>query len=177
MKYLLKFLSVLCFIYSGFQGFSQTVYTQRLENIDGDSIGLHAMAGNKMMFIVLPLSKDSLSAQVIAFAGGVHNIKVIGILSYEAGYTLAKRDSIRAMYATSNIYLTAGMYIQKGASQSPFMQWLTDYNKNNHFNKDAAGIGTKFFVNEQGILYSFLSPAVPLSSPVVAKVINTSVAH
>jgi hypothetical protein len=51
------------------------------------------------------------------------------------------------------------------------MKWLTNKNENGHFDLDVRGPGQKFFVNEQGKLYSVLGQ-MSLSSPFINKIVN-----
>ena len=51
----------------------------------------------------------------------------------------------------------------KGQSQHPIMQWLTDAKKNKHSNMDVGSDLEIFVVSESGVLYSILSKGTRLS--------------
>lgn len=154
---------------------AQAIYSIDVKNIDGDTLNLTNYTGKKIMFMVLPVTADSNYLQFINFVEtNDSTVQVIGVLSLEDGFQLSMTDSVKNLYASHNIVLTEGMNIRKssGGSQSALMQWLTDKNKNHHFDNDALGIGHKFFVNETGRLYAVISPRTPIQSFIVNKIVQ-----
>jgi glutathione peroxidase len=159
---------------------SQSLYDLRIKTIAGDSVALSTYAGKKIMFIIAPLSgSDSLYTQLKEFKSRYKDsVHVVGILSVEDGYKNADADKLKKLYQNAGITLTEGMSTKKssGVSQSLLLQWLTDKNKNRHFNNDAAGPGTKFFVNEKGRLYAVIPPQASLKHTIVEKIMQSNTA-
>ena len=155
----------------------QNFYQLKFKNINGDSVSLSSLAGKKVLFFITALSQsDSNFSQLQAFKNRYRDsIQVIGILSFEDGYHSNNASAIRRLYNNMGIILTEGMYTKKssGNNQSPLMKWLTDKNKNMHFDIDAKGIGQKFFVSQVGRLYAVMSPESSLASFFIDKVVHS----
>jgi len=157
---------------------AQTVHDISIKSITGDMINLKQYVGKKIMFILLPFdSNDSTYKQLASFQDLYQNlITVIGIPSVEDGYKQTDAVSLNFLYKNSGIILTEGMMTQKtsGTNQSLLMQWLTDRTKNQHFNNDAVGVGSKFFISETGILYAALPPKASLESRIVDRAVHAA---
>lgn len=158
---------------------AQSIFDQTVRTLQGDSVGLSRLAGKKTLFIIVPLTGEhavyqQLQSFKVRYADSVN---IVGILSFEDGFSAALSDTIITMYSGIDILLTEGMYTRKaaGEDQSPLMQWLTDKNKNYHFSNDAAGAGSKFFISEGGRLFAVLGPQVSLQSSLIERVIQSSV--
>ncbi len=169
-----QFLTLLMIIVSNVSTVSaQKVYSEQLRSINYENINFQDYVGKKILFVVLPLTNDSIAQQIKAFSVGAHNIKVIGLLSFDDGFEINQVEAVKNVYEGSSIILSEGLKTRKGVNQSLFMQWLTDKNKNRHFNNDVVGIGMKFFVSENGTLFSVLPPAISMNSTIIARIINT----
>ena len=156
---------------------AQSIFSQSLNNIDGNSIELNSLSDKRIMLIVLPLNAgDTIVEQIISFAQANKEIlHVIGILSNEDGYTLSRKQEVKELYKDSDITLTDGLNTRKGAGQSEIMQWLTDRKKNLHFDMNCKGIGHKYFVSPKGTLYSVIGPELSLNAPAIQRILNASV--
>jgi glutathione peroxidase-family protein len=101
---------------------------------------------------------------------------IIGVSGEETGYTEAKKEEVRALYANepANFILAEGMKVSKvsGENQSPLFEWLTDINKNKFFDRDVTETGQKFFVNRYGHLYAVIGAQVKLSHPIIGKILS-----
>jgi glutathione peroxidase len=176
-KYLFFLLSVgalMAFSYTG--GFYELV----LSTMNNETVNLQQFRGKRVMVIILPVSsEDSVNitpGQIAALATSQKDsLVIIGVPSEETGYTDAKKEQVKALYANEpdNFILASGMKVSKssGENQSPFFQWLTDKNKNNFFDKDVTETGQKFFVNRYGHLYAVIGANVKLTHPIIGKIL------
>lgn len=135
-----------------------------------------------MLFITLPVTQNS-SADSMLYSidslGDAHEgtLKIIGVPSYEDGYTNAQKNSLRQWYRTkldSSIVITEGMKTRKTSSnQAPLFAWLTNVAQNGHFDEDVTGPGMKFFIRENGELFGVLKQRTRLSNPVVDRMLQS----
>jgi glutathione peroxidase-family protein len=148
------------------------------KKIDGTVVTTAQFTGKKIMFIVIPINQqDSVFQQLNVFKGRYKDsVRIIGIPSFEDGFTVSMTASISAMYSAMGITLAEGMYTRKSSAgqQSPLMQWFTNKDKNQRFNDDVTGVGHKFFVNESGRLYAVISPRASLQFPIIDRVIHSN---
>lgn len=162
---------------------AQSVYDQKVKSLTGDSISISQFAGKKTLFIIVALNQqDAVFQQIQAFkARYADSINIVGIVSKEDGYQPTQQTAVSNLYTNMGFVLTEGIYTRKtsGANQAPLMQWLTQKEKNRHFNNDASGVGTKFFVSEGGRLYAVLPPQTSLQIPLIDRIVhsNTSAEH
>jgi glutathione peroxidase len=151
----------------------QGIYDHSFSDINSKKILLKDFAGKKLLFIILPVTAtDSVVTQLKNFVATYgEKVRVIGVLSQEDGYSKNRKADVKAIYQNTGILITDAMCSRKGNCQSPLMKWLTNKNENGHFDLDVRGPGQKFFVNEQGKLYSVLGQ-MSLSSPFINKIVN-----
>src|SRR4029078_8447693 len=92
----------------------------------------------------------------------------------ESGVKKGDEGKIKKMYkdASANFIITERMKVKKGAEQSAIFQWLTDKDKNRHYNEEVAGVGTKFFLDEGGELYAVMRPQLKLSNPMIDRILS-----
>ena len=156
---------------------AQNFKSLSIKKLNGDTVSMAALAGKKVLVIVLPLSQsDSNFSQIQAFRNRyLDTVQVVGVLSFEDGFQAASSSAIQSLYSNMGIILTEGMYSRKtsGAIQAPFMRWLTDRTKNRHFDNDVQGIGQKFFVSESGRLFAVIAAATSLSFPFIDRIVHT----
>jgi glutathione peroxidase len=157
--------------------YGQNYFDLSFTNTNGESISVNSLAGKKTLFLILPLSQnDSNFNQLQSFKNRyLDTVRIVGVLSYEAGYQNSNAATIQSLYTSMGIIVTGGMYTKKssGPDQSELMKWLTDKTKNRHFDMDATGIGHKFFVNESGRLYAVLPPQTALSATIIDKIVHS----
>ncbi len=172
----LFFFGVCCVKVCGQLQVSPSLHSLNITTIDGGVVHLDIYSGKKVLFYILPISvSDSSVLREIDSFTTIYSSKVqfIGVLSREDGYLDSNKNSIKNFYQSlgNKILLTSGIYTRKtsNSNQSEFMAWLTKKYLNKIQDKDAAGIGHKFFIDEGGRLYSDLLPQIPLFSTIVEK--------
>lgn len=177
MKYVLSFISL--FLLLSFVPVDG-IYDITVKNIDGEKIALSQYKGKKLLIILLPLSAQDTTVSINDLAQlqtkYQNSLVVIGIPSEEAGYKKQDADKLKKMYkdASASIIIAEGMKVKKGGEQSSLFQWLTNKDKNRHFDQDAAGVGSKFFVDESGELYAVMGPKTALTSPLMDRIVTRS---
>lgn len=173
-----KIASIFVFLVFFISAKTQSIYDLNFKSISGDSISIKQFAGKKTMFIIVPLNKqDSVYDQLHTFKQRYKDsVNIIGIVSIDDGYNSGQANSISKMFAEFGIVLTEGLFTRKkeGSKQSVLLQWLTDKNKNHHFNNDADGVGTKFFISETGRLFAVLPPQASLRNPVIDRIVHSN---
>lgn len=156
---------------------AQKFHDLPLVSHDRNAVALKTLHGKKIMVIIL--GRDSMETalirQLIAFEIRYKDVvQVIAILSYEDGY----QGKVRALFtkkirqALSSVIFTKGYFTRKGNNQSAVMRWLTNKEKNTHFEQEVKGVGQKFFIDETGELYAVLGPEVSLDSKLIARVVR-----
>ena len=158
---------------------SQSLHSEKIITVDGDTINLAVYSGKKIVFVVAPLfARDSLRIREVKKFQEKYkdSLQVIGIVSREDGYLDSNKSFVKSLYATTGtgIILSAPMYTRKaaGSNQSALMKWLTKKTINNFIDTDCQGIFQTFFINTNGKLYATLFPAIPLSSIIVKRTVE-----
>ena len=175
MKYIFSILTL--FLLLSFRPLDGGIYDITLTTIDGNQIVLSQFKGKKLLILLLPLSSQdtTLSANDIERLQTKYqsSLVVIGIPSWEAGYKTQDADKLKKTYKDSraNIIITEGMKVKKGTGQFFLFQWLTNKDMNRHFDHDTRGVGSKFFVDEEGELYAVMGPNLSLTSPLMDKIL------
>ena len=80
-------------------GFSQTIYTQTINNIDGSPVAFSSYQGSKVLFIIAPtkLGDSSMVDDIDSFKVKYGDtIKLVGIMSFEDGYADSNKAAIKA---------------------------------------------------------------------------------
>lgn len=154
-----------------------TIYTVKVHDLNGRTLNLANCRGKKIVFIVLSGKEaDSTLNQLSLFQNRYREgAVVIGILSREDGYDNADKENVKNVYKSKvqGILLTEGMYTRKSsAGQSDLMQWLTHKEQNLHFDREVAGRGQKFFIDEAGVLYGALGPKTTFASPIFERIMG-----
>lgn len=159
---------------------AQSILEAKVKGLSNDSIAFNQFAGKKTLFIVVPLSQsDAVFQQLQAFKARYGDtVHIVGIVSKEDGYLETQKEAVLNLYNVTGILLTEAMYTRKtaGTNQSVLMQWLTNKDKNHHFNNDATGIGSKFFISETGRLFAVLPPQASLQMPMIDKIVHSGTA-
>ncbi len=175
MKYIFSPLMVLLLLsFRPFEG----IYDITLTTIDGNKIELDQYKGKKLLILLLPLSARETTVFINDIARLQSKYKnslvVIGIPAEEAGYKTQDAGELKLIYKdiAANIIITEGQKVKKGTGQSSLFQWLTSKDKNHHFDQDVRGVGSKFFVDEKGDLYAVIGPYLPLSNPLIDRILS-----
>lgn len=156
------------------------IFNVAIKTIEGKDIALNNYAGKKIVVVILPSTQTDAD---ISFLKGLDSLSkansntvFLGICSYEDGFTEEAKTDLNnyyRVYMGNQVVISAGMYTRKNAAnQHPLFSWLTDKNKNIHFNEDAAGPGQKFFITENGELKAIYGSAMPLSSSRIAHILE-----
>lgn len=173
MKY---FVSITLFFFQFL--FTDNLYDITIKTVDGNTIELRQFKGKKILILLLsPSSQDkvvSVNDVKKLNAKYQNSLVIIGISSIEAGFKAQDADKLKKLFTASgnNIIVTEGMKVNKGKEQVSLFQWLTNKDKNHHFDLDVQGIGSKFFINEEGELYAVMSPNFALSNPLIDSIIS-----
>ncbi|HRN55616.1 MAG TPA: hypothetical protein PLL71_04160 [Agriterribacter sp.] len=153
------------------------IYDITITTIDGNKIELSQFKGKKLLFLLLPVSSQDTSVSVNDI-GQLQtkyrsSLVIIGIPSEEAGYKAQDADNLKKMYKTpsANIIITEGMKVKRGREQVTLFQWLTNKDLNHHFDHDVRGVGSKFFVDEEGELYAVMGPNLTSTSPLMGRIL------
>lgn len=161
---------------------TESIYTHSIVTIEGQMKPMTELQGKKILVITLPIqqnaSSDSLlnalEALQVAHAG---SLIVIGVPSYEDGYTVSVKNQLKDWYRSklnNTIIISDGLYTRKtsGGQQDPLFRWLTDKTKNGSLDKDVSGERNKFFVWTDGQLLAALGPEVTLGGPTMNSLIE-----
>jgi glutathione peroxidase len=175
MKYIFAFITVVLLFSFRYPG---DLYSINLKTIDGNNLDLNQYKGKKIVFIVIPLSDQDTTVPISQLSQlqtkYLGSLVVIGIPSQDAGFKKGDEVKLKLLYKDlpSNFILTEGLRVKKGNQQSPLFQWLTNKNRNRHFDQDVEGVGNKFFLDEKGELYAILGPRNKLSNPIIDKILS-----
>lgn len=174
MKFILSF-AVCLLLVSSHSG--DSLYNIKLKSIDGSPIQLNQYRGKKLLFIILPVSAHdttiSMDDIVKLQTKYKSSVVFIGIPPNDAEYGTKDPGELRRLYKSApDLVVTESMKVKKGAGQSLLFQWLTNKNMNRHFDHDAEGVGSKYFVDESGELYAVLGPHFKLTNSLIARVFS-----
>lgn len=159
-----------------------SIYDIDFNDIDANSSSMSPFQGKRILIFTLPIdqnnSSDSLLRSLDSLAE-VHSntLSIIGVPSYEDGFTLANRQALKNWYRTflrNSIIISEGMYTRKtsGSQQHELFRWLTDKNKNESMDQDVEGPGHKFFITSEGRLNGVFNIRVRLSSNAINRVLQ-----
>lgn len=156
---------------------AEDFYALSLKNIDGGTINLNDHRGKKLLVVMLPLSAGDTTLTATGLSqlqAKYPSLTVLGVPSIEDGFSQSGAQGLKTLYqnAGPRFSLTEGLHVKKGSTQHPLFQWLTDKNKNKHFDRDTEGTGAKFFVDEGGELYAVIGAQVSLSNPVIDRILT-----
>jgi glutathione peroxidase len=160
----------------------ESVYIHSVMSIEGTTKPLTNYQGKKILVITLPIQQNSFNDSLLHSLdslGAAYNssLVIIAVPSYEDGYVPALKNSLKLWYRSKlsmNIVVTEGYATRKTSSniQHPLFKWLTDKNKNNHFERDVIGPGNKFIISGTGELIGVLGPQTRLGSNVMHNLIQ-----
>jgi glutathione peroxidase len=161
---------------------AESIYTHSVTTMEGENKQLSTYQGKKLLIITLPIQMNIMNDSLLRSLDSIRaiynpSLKIIGIPSYEDGYTTALKSSLTQWYRSilgSDIIITEGLYTRKtsGSLQHPLFKWLCDKEKNAHFNNDVAGPGHKFFVWTNGELVGVLGASTKLRSNTVHELLE-----
>lgn len=168
-------LIALIIILSGFDPVS--FYDFSVRTINGNIISMSDYKNKKIMIVILSTGKtDSLYLQSLDSISKVYadSITMIGVPSYEDGQTgsITGLQNYYHTYLGSRFIITEMMHTTKtSGKQSELFKWLTNKSGNLHFDMDASGAGTKYFINKNGELYGVFGPQIRLGNKLINRMI------
>jgi len=137
--------------------------------------------GKKILVVELPVI---ISDDNAAFLGRLDSVSrayqdqlvVIGVLSYDDGYTDSAAQSLQDWYHSimgTQILITTGIYTHRDAvDQQPLFFWLTHMDQNGHFDEDVGGINQKYFISETGDLFGVIGPETGLTDRLMQRIMQ-----
>lgn len=150
------------------------VYNYSIKTIEGQTKNLSDYQGKKILIITLPVQQTSSNDSLLNALNSLrtfhsNSVVIIAVPSYEDGYTPAVKNSLKQWYRSilsMEIIVTEGYITRKasGTIQHPLFKWLTDKNRNDHFDRDITGPGNKFIVSATGELIGVLGVQTGLRS-------------
>lgn len=172
-----KLILIICCFFLISWGYVESIYTHSVTTIEGVNKPLTAYQGKKLLIVTLPLQQNisndsllhSLDSIRAVYAG---SLAIIGVPSYEDGYTASMKESLKQWYRSilsMDIIVTEGLYTRKtsGSQQHPLFKWLTNKAKNDHFDRDVSGPKNKFIVWTNGELIGVLGPQTRIGGSTV----------
>lgn len=158
---------------------NDTVYKIPVKTIDNATIDLNNFKGKKILIVVLPVSSTDTSLDIAELRAlqekHSESLVVIGVPALDVGYSNSLKQEMKTLYSnqTNKFILAEGMTVKNnsGDSQSLLFQWLTNKDKNRHFNQDIVNAGHKFFIDEAGELYAVFNSKIKLSHPAIDRAI------
>jgi glutathione peroxidase len=161
----------------------ESIYNYSVTSIEGINKPLSDYQGKKMLIITLPVQENISNDSLLHSLDSIRaiysdSLVIIGVPSYEDGYTPSIKNSLNQWYRSilgQDIIITDGLYTRKtsGNQQHPLFQWLTDKNKNGHFDKDVEGSRQKFFVWTDGDLMGVLGPQTRIGGGAVNSLLQS----
>lgn len=148
-----------------------------IRTINGNIISMSDYKDKKIMIVILSTDEtDSLYLQSLDSLSRTYSdsITMIGVPSYEN----APADSLTSLqnyyqtYLGSQFIVAEMMYTTRASGQqSELFEWLTNKDENMHFDMDATGPGTKYFINGSGELYGLFDPDISISDKLINRMI------
>lgn len=153
---------------------TESIYSNSVITIEGVNKSLNSYQGKKLLIVTLPLEQNPSSDSLLHSLDSLrleypNSLRIIGVPAYEDGYTPSMKEGLKQWYRTildNQIIVTEGIYTRKtsGTQQHALFRWLTDKNRNNHFDYDVIGPGNKFFVWTTGELVGVLGTQTKIKS-------------
>jgi glutathione peroxidase len=172
-----KFILIISCFFLLSMTYTESVYIHSIKTIEGPSKSISDYQGKKLLIITLPIqqnvSNDSLLSSIDSLrAVQGSSLVIIAVPSYEDGYTPAIKNQLKNWYRTklnTAVIITEGLYTRKtsGSQQHPLFKWLTDKNKNTHFDNDVTGPRQKFIVWKDGQIIGSIASQTTIGSAVI----------
>ncbi len=161
----------------------ENIYSLSVMSIEGNNRPLSQCQGKKILIITLPIQRNA-AADSLLFSldslsrNNASSLVIVGVPAYEDGYTPGIKNQLKIWYRNylnASIIITEGLRTRRnaGGQQHSLFKWLTDKNKNGHFDQDVTGPGQKFLVRRNGELFGVLGAQVRISSPAINRMLLT----
>lgn len=145
--------------------------------VTGQAIDLDGYAGKKLVYIILPTTPDTaLINQVERFQNKFsEKVVVLGLVNLKG----KAADTVRQQYSklvNAGILLSEGLKRRNAGSaqRTSVMEWICEKRSASPENEQKE-IGSKYFISEDGRLFAMLGADVPLDSPLMPSIVNTTV--
>lgn len=159
---------------SSFFSSADTPYQISFESIEGDTIHLSELKGQRILVIAfdgeLPDTRRFLSIDSLAKSDQVKT-RLILVPATDLGELQqqpAKDALISHLVSISKkgVIISRPMPVKKsaGEKQHPLFKWLTHVDENSHFDRDVEQNGQLFMINEQGVLYGVHDKQLPAAA-------------
>jgi glutathione peroxidase-family protein len=171
----ITFISIIVF------GYFTNIYDYSFLSAEGNIINLNSYQQKKIIFVTLPISQNNETNNYLERLDSLSRahttgIVMIGVPSYEDGYTSSSASTLNAWYRSkigNQIIIGQGMYTRKNSSdQNQIFRWLTDKNLNSHFDIDVSNWGQQFFISGSGELVGVLGPEAKWSNRIFNKLVQ-----
>jgi glutathione peroxidase len=152
-----------------------SIYSIICTKADGTTLQLRNYKGKKTLFVLLPLADDTTFYRELAVFQQKYqdSINIIGIPVAEIGFDSEKVRAITTSIVKSNtVVLDVVITDTVAGKPAPLMEWLTQKEKNDHFQVNKVVGGQKYFVDERGTLYAVMGPKVPFTAPVMDRIVQ-----
>lgn len=172
----MKLLIITCLsLFSILYQSNTSVYSITCTKADGTTLSLSKFEGRKALFVVLPLADDTAFYQGLAAFQQKYrdSINIIGIPAAEIGFDSAKVQAISRKVGQSNMVVLSVTITDTAADKrSPLIEWLTQREKNYHFQVKKVTGGQKYFVDERGTLFAMIGPRLPFTADVIDRIVQ-----
>ena len=155
----------------------ESIYIYSVKTIEGVNKPLTNYQGKKILVITLPVQQTSSNDSLLRALDSLRavyssSLVIIAVPAYEDGYRSALKNSLKNWYRSRlgmGVIVTEGYVTRKtsGNIQHPLFKWLTDKNRNNHFDRDITGPRNKFIISASGELIGILGAQTRLGSNVM----------
>ena len=169
-----KLILIVSCLFLAAAGSVESIYNFSVTAIEGHYRSLDVYKGKKMVIVTLPAQQNSSNDLLLNALDSIRNfysgsVSIIAVPSLENGYSPSKKNELKQWYRSklnSGVIVTEGVYTRKtsGSNQHPLFRWLTNADKNGHFNVEADAAGQFFVVSKSGALYSVLPREVPAAT-------------
>jgi len=172
---------IIFFLFCSKLSYEQSVYSFSITTAEGQQHSLQEYGGKNILILVLPVTQtgnDSLYLKWVDSVAAAHaeDLQVIGVPSYEDGYTnnmAAALNTFYRQFLNARLLISSGLNTHKtSVTQHALFAWLTNSSQNIHYDKDVAGTGQMFFITGQGTLHGVFGPECKFSNKVLTYMLH-----
>ncbi len=161
-------LTMLLFILGFWGAASQNgFYDLQVKDINGDTLSLASFSNKKIVFTPLSAAKPDTSQLITLEILQKANTGIVFIAVPADDFDGPGESQQLRLFQNQfcpSVMMTSPIQVSKssGLNQHPLFKWLTDVNRNAHFDKDATKDGQLFMVATGAKLYSVLELNAPI---------------
>jgi glutathione peroxidase len=173
-----NFFAIAIFMITGISG--PGIYDYSFTDMEGNTIALNNYRQKKIVIVTLSIIKsnenDKYLLRLDSLSKANPSVVMIGIPAVEDGYAEQNATTLKNLYRSkmgNQFIIAKGMHTRKySENQHSLYKWLTDKDFNTHFDKDAAGAGQQFFINETGEIYGVTGPEAKWSNKIFNRLVK-----